>query len=368
MAADPSEGWPQARSIPQRVHGETMLPQVSVPMANPTRPAAVEAADPADEPLDPCSGFHGVARHLVEPDVAPRQRADRQLRQQRGPGLAQSRRHRRGLVADLVLERLGPPGRPVSGNGQQVLGTPRDAVQRPAVAPGSDLAVGQIGLLQRQITGHGNHAVQHRIVPLETLQVEPRKLHRAHLPTTKQHRQLADRSERKILNRIGTNRPRVPRHRIRGQVFSLISSDFRPPGRRLEEQRRRNLVPDRKRSQLGELPPRLAKVLEHQLALGVGKLHARDPLRVPDHLAGNRRTALGHRSQRTNECSRPHPRGRDRFQHFSSRPSPPRSPFSARLLVHGPLLLKTRKHTARTLGPDPAWGAGADTHPLPAVL
>ncbi len=44
---------------PQRVHGETIEPSVSVPMANPTRPAAVAAAEPADEPLEPCSGFHG---------------------------------------------------------------------------------------------------------------------------------------------------------------------------------------------------------------------------------------------------------------------------------------------------------------------
>src|SRR5207244_5674905 len=45
---------------PQRVHGETMLPSVSVPMAKPTRPAATVAAEPADEPLDPCFGFHGL--------------------------------------------------------------------------------------------------------------------------------------------------------------------------------------------------------------------------------------------------------------------------------------------------------------------
>src|SRR5947208_9269116 len=45
---------------PQREQGETMLPSVSVPMANPTRPATVADADPADEPLEPCFGFHGL--------------------------------------------------------------------------------------------------------------------------------------------------------------------------------------------------------------------------------------------------------------------------------------------------------------------
>ena len=38
---------------PQRVAGETMLPQVSVPMAKPTQPAAVSDADPADDPDEP---------------------------------------------------------------------------------------------------------------------------------------------------------------------------------------------------------------------------------------------------------------------------------------------------------------------------
>ncbi len=45
---------------PQRVLGETMLPQVSVPMAKGTSPAATADAEPADEPLDPCSRFQGL--------------------------------------------------------------------------------------------------------------------------------------------------------------------------------------------------------------------------------------------------------------------------------------------------------------------
>ena len=38
----------------------TMEPSVSVPMENPTRPAAVDEADPADDPLDPISRFQGL--------------------------------------------------------------------------------------------------------------------------------------------------------------------------------------------------------------------------------------------------------------------------------------------------------------------
>jgi len=36
-----------------------MEPNVSVPIENPTRPADVADADPADDPLEPCSRFHG---------------------------------------------------------------------------------------------------------------------------------------------------------------------------------------------------------------------------------------------------------------------------------------------------------------------
>ena len=36
-----------------------MLPSVSLPSANPTNPAAVAEAEPADDPLEPCFVFHG---------------------------------------------------------------------------------------------------------------------------------------------------------------------------------------------------------------------------------------------------------------------------------------------------------------------
>src|SRR3954466_4926898 len=44
----------------QRRQGETMLPSVSVPIAKPTSPATTAAVEPADDPLEPSSGFHGL--------------------------------------------------------------------------------------------------------------------------------------------------------------------------------------------------------------------------------------------------------------------------------------------------------------------
>src|SRR3954470_20886021 len=45
---------------PQAQQGETMLPSVSLPSAKPTRPAATAEAEPADDPLDPRRGSHGL--------------------------------------------------------------------------------------------------------------------------------------------------------------------------------------------------------------------------------------------------------------------------------------------------------------------
>src|SRR6185437_1147837 len=45
---------------PQRGLGDEIEPSVSEPIANPTHPAAVAEAGPAEEPLEPWSGFHGL--------------------------------------------------------------------------------------------------------------------------------------------------------------------------------------------------------------------------------------------------------------------------------------------------------------------
>src|SRR5438105_7474936 len=45
---------------PHRVEGDEIEPRVSVPIENPTSPAEVALDGPADEPLEPCSGHHGL--------------------------------------------------------------------------------------------------------------------------------------------------------------------------------------------------------------------------------------------------------------------------------------------------------------------
>src|SRR4051794_36770332 len=46
--------------VPQTRQGETMLPSVSLPRVKPASPAAVALAEPADDPLEPRSGDHGL--------------------------------------------------------------------------------------------------------------------------------------------------------------------------------------------------------------------------------------------------------------------------------------------------------------------
>ena len=47
-------------TTPQRAAGLRIDPLVSLPIANATPPAAVADAGPADEPLEPCVGSHGL--------------------------------------------------------------------------------------------------------------------------------------------------------------------------------------------------------------------------------------------------------------------------------------------------------------------
>ena len=67
--------------------GVMIEPSVSVPSAKPTRPAAVAAPGPADDPLEPVSAHPWIARRAAEPHAALRQRSHRQLGDQHCAGV-----------------------------------------------------------------------------------------------------------------------------------------------------------------------------------------------------------------------------------------------------------------------------------------
>src|SRR5438045_2399671 len=106
--------------------------------------------------------------------MAPNTRAQSSMERAMGPSLSmlhasvmQPPGYGGLAVERLLLERGGPPGGRVAGVGDEVLRSPGDAVQRSAVAPGGNLAIGLLRLLQRQFLGERDDAVQGRIVLLE---------------------------------------------------------------------------------------------------------------------------------------------------------------------------------------------------------
>src|SRR6266487_3047929 len=72
---EPNEGLRPV--APHLVDGETIEPNVSVPTVNGKSPATTDAAEPADDPLDPCFRFQGFfvspPNHLLLKANAPKE-------------------------------------------------------------------------------------------------------------------------------------------------------------------------------------------------------------------------------------------------------------------------------------------------------
>ena len=150
-------------------------PRVSVPIAKPTSPAAVAEPGPADDPLDPLLRVPRIVGLAAEPVVALRQRAHRELRDEDRAGVAQPLDDGGVVVEDLILKRAGAPRRRDALGREQVLRAPGDAVKRPSVSAGADLAIGLRRLRQREILGQRDDAVQLRPVLLQPIEVHLRQ-------------------------------------------------------------------------------------------------------------------------------------------------------------------------------------------------
>ncbi len=154
-------------------------------------------------------------------------------------------------------------------------------MERAPVDPRRDLRVRLGRLLQGQVFGQRDDALQERVEPLEPGQVELGQLGGSHLPRPHQRRQLRDRQEGQAFVRV---RPLgcVPLRSDR-----LVPPDpFRlpQPRARHERQRRRHLVPHRHLPELVERLQVAADGPRRLLPLLVRQLQAGDPLRLPDHL------------------------------------------------------------------------------------
>ena len=118
----------------------------------------------------------GVVRRAAEPHAALRERAHRQLRDQHRAGIAQPLDDGRVEIDHLILVRRGAPGGLDALGGQQILRAPRNAVQRSAILAGLDLGVGRRRLLERELLGQRDHALQRVAVLLQTIEIDLRQL------------------------------------------------------------------------------------------------------------------------------------------------------------------------------------------------
>ncbi len=167
-------------TTPHRPAGLRIDPLVSLPMAKATQPAAVADDGPADDPLEPCVGSHGLLvcppNQLSPAASSPR----RQLGDQHGAGVAQHLDDARRSRALLGEGRRAPRGLEAL-HGDDVLHAPRDAVQRPLVASGGDLPVG-LGRLRHSVVVEERHdVVQRGVAAVQPRQVHPRQLRGRHL-------------------------------------------------------------------------------------------------------------------------------------------------------------------------------------------
>ena len=133
---------------------------VSLPMLKPTRPAAVAAPAPADEPLLPSLVSQGVFRRAAMPDIAAGQRAQCQLGDQHRACLLKPLHDGRVIVKHLVFEWHRAPAGGIAARCQQVFRAPWDAMQRTAIQAAGDFVIGAFGLRYGEVFGVGGDALQ----------------------------------------------------------------------------------------------------------------------------------------------------------------------------------------------------------------
>ncbi len=251
-----------------------MEPSVSVPIAKPTSPAAAADAGPADEPLEPCATFHGF--FVVPPN-------------QMSP--CASALHHRGVdLDDLVAIWTGAPRGLVALHRQEVLRSPRYAVERTAILPARDLLVRRRGLTERSLLRDRDDRLQHRVEPLDAAQVHPRELRRRHLPTANQLGELGHGKERELLQIV---RYRSWRHTAadRGALRRQLERD--PGWHRIEVHGGRDGVVQGDGVQLLDLRRLALQPIHHLLALLVAELETRDLFCAGDRGDGDLLTAGG---------------------------------------------------------------------------
>ena len=128
-AGDPAEGGAQTGDAAAGA-GRDNRTSVSLPIANPTSPAAVAEAEPALDPRDPSSVFHGITGSPAIPDVAIGERTQADFSEQHGSGCGETADDLRIRFGHATGEGLGTPAGGDAGGVQNVLRAIGNAVQR----------------------------------------------------------------------------------------------------------------------------------------------------------------------------------------------------------------------------------------------
>ena len=132
-----------------------------------------------------------IARASAEPEIALRQCAHRELREEYGSGGIQPL-YDLGIFIDLLMFEAGrAPGRWITLYCKQVFRSPWNAVQRSAIVSARELAVSLRRLLQRALVRIRDDKLQQRIVAPQTRQVHLRQADGGDLLLPKSNAELA---------------------------------------------------------------------------------------------------------------------------------------------------------------------------------
>ena len=233
-------------------------------------------ARPRARPAGPLVYVPGVLRHAAEPDVAPRERAERQLRDEDGAGGIEATDHLGVGVEGLLPVRFSAPRGWVAGDCEEVLGAPRDAMEGTAVSPSGQFGVEATGLRQRPLRRERDDGLELRVEPLQPREKQLGQFDARDRPSAEHRPQLRDRGKREVP--VVARAPRSGRHRDLGPHAGSRPRLAAQP--QVEDECQRHAVgrlrlPDRR-----EVVQPLVHVVEHHLALLEPKLEPLDRLGV----------------------------------------------------------------------------------------
>src|SRR5262249_27204586 len=114
----------------------------------------------------------------IEGGAADRELVRRQLAEKDATGLGEAPRHHRVLSGHVVGQDLRMRRGADTGGLEDVLEADRDAVQRAAIAPGRNLALGRSGLGERRLGAHEKEAVEAMVEPRNARKARFRQLDR----------------------------------------------------------------------------------------------------------------------------------------------------------------------------------------------